>query len=190
LNREPDGNVDGVIDQPDDHLDQVDPGEHSPAVGYRRPPARTRFKKRQSGNRKGRPTGSRNFSTLFDEVLAGTISVRDGERWRRIPKAEALAKVALHAAINGNARAVNAFILLAEKAGMLTPQVGDSRRYGYLVVPKMATPEEWQKEALEALRVGQERQLEFMAKYGEKPQKKFKICKDVDTGKVTVRRGD
>lgn len=42
----------------------------------------------------------------------------------------------------------------------------------------MATPEEWNKEALEAL----ERQRELTAK---DQQKKFKICKDVDTGKIT-----
>jgi hypothetical protein len=181
-----DGDVDGVIDPPREHSDQIDPGEPSPAVGYRRPPARTRFKKGQSGNRKGRPTGSRNFSTLFDEVLGKTISVRDGGRWRHISKAEALAKVALHGAIKGDARAINVFLLLAEKAGMLSPPPeGQAGRYGYLVVPGMATPEEWQKEVdmLEASRRGEQREDGLMVT----DQKKFKICKDVVTGKV-IRR--
>jgi hypothetical protein len=70
-------------------------------------------------------------------------------------------------------------MLLGEKARILTPPPeGPSGRYGYLVVPGMATPEEWNKEALEAL----ERQRELTAK---DQQKKFKICKDVDTGKIT-----
>jgi len=175
--------VDGVVDQSQDH---IVPSEPTPEVGYRRPPPSHRFKKGQSGNSRGRPKGRKTFSALFDEVLGKTIRVREQGRWRHISKAEALAKVALHAAIKGNARALNAFIVLAEKAGILTPPPENKTgRYGYLVVPPQATPEEWQKEALEALRVGQERERQLRLK---ERLKEFSITKDVNTGQLTVRR--
>ncbi|HEY8129410.1 MAG TPA: DUF5681 domain-containing protein [Hyphomicrobium sp.] len=34
-------------------------------IGYGKPPVKTRFRKGQSGNPKGRGKGSRNFATIF-----------------------------------------------------------------------------------------------------------------------------
>ncbi len=44
-------------------------------VGYGNPPKHTRFKKGQSGNRKGRTKGSRNFKTELDEVLNEQMTI-------------------------------------------------------------------------------------------------------------------
>jgi len=46
-------------------------------VGYRNPPRRTRFKRGQSGNPKGRPRGSRNFRSDVKSTLNTLVKVQD-----------------------------------------------------------------------------------------------------------------
>ena len=57
-------------------------------VGYKRPPLHTRFRKGQSGNLRGRPRGSKNFSTLLAEALNEPVVVTEDGRRRRISKRE------------------------------------------------------------------------------------------------------
>ena len=57
-------------------------------VGYKRPPLHTRFQKGQSGNPRGRPKGSKNFSTLLAEALNEPVIVTEDGRRRRISKRE------------------------------------------------------------------------------------------------------
>jgi len=55
-----------------------DKDERPPAdyeVGYRKPPAKTRFKPGVSGNPHGRPKGASNFSTILDQELGIKRSV-------------------------------------------------------------------------------------------------------------------
>ena len=49
-------------------------------VGYGNPPKGSRFKKGQSGNRRGRPKGSKNLKTDLTEELQTEIKVREGPR--------------------------------------------------------------------------------------------------------------
>ena len=58
------------------------------AVGYKKPPLHTRFKKGQSGNPRGRPRGSKNFSTLLTEALNEPVVVTGDGRRRTISKRE------------------------------------------------------------------------------------------------------
>ena len=57
-------------------------------VGYKKPPLHTRFQKGQSGNPRGRPKGSKNFSTLLAEALNEPVVVTEDGRRRRISKRE------------------------------------------------------------------------------------------------------
>ena len=52
-------------------------------VGYKRPPLHTRFRKGQSGNPRGRPRGSKNFSTLLTEALNEPVVVTEDGRRRK-----------------------------------------------------------------------------------------------------------
>ena len=47
------------------------------AVGYGKPPGHTRFGKGRSGNPKGRPSGAKNLTTLFNEALNETVIVAE-----------------------------------------------------------------------------------------------------------------
>jgi uncharacterized protein (UPF0216 family) len=57
-------------------------------VGYKKPPLHSRFKKGQSGNARGRPRGSKNFSTLLTDALNEPVVVTEDGRRRKISKRE------------------------------------------------------------------------------------------------------
>ena len=59
-------------------------------VGYGSPPKKHRFKPGQSGNRKGRPKGTKNTATLLREILDRKIEVRSGSTVRKISVREAI----------------------------------------------------------------------------------------------------
>jgi hypothetical protein len=85
-------------------------------VGYKRPPARTRFKPGQSGNPKGRPKHARNLKTEFLEELAEVIHVREGGREKKISKQRAFVKALIAAAIKGDMRATSALVSFCTRA--------------------------------------------------------------------------
>ena len=84
------------------------PGEATEpyAVGYGKPPASTQFKKGQSGNPKGRPTGARNTMTIVREILDREVTVRGGDGQRRITGREANFTALLQKALKGDVRAL------------------------------------------------------------------------------------
>jgi Family of unknown function (DUF5681) len=81
------------------------PPEADNAVGYCRPPQHTRFQPGRSGNPKGRPKGSKNFSTLFSEELAQPVILKENGKRRRMPKRQALAKQVINKALSNDLRA-------------------------------------------------------------------------------------
>lgn len=71
-------------------------------VGYGKPPKNTRFQKGQSGNPKGRPTGSRNLATILESVLNEKVVINEGGRRKTVTKLEAAVKQLANKAASGD----------------------------------------------------------------------------------------
>ena len=85
------------------------------SVGYRKPPAKTRFKPGQSGNLNGRPKGSVNLKTDLRSELSEKIRIREGERSLKVSKQRAMLKALVAKALKGDARAANVVLTLVGK---------------------------------------------------------------------------
>jgi hypothetical protein len=75
-------------------------------VGYCRPPEATQFKKGQSGNRKGRPKGTKNIATYVSMALQQRIAIREGGKVKRRTKADVVARAAVVKAMKGDLKAL------------------------------------------------------------------------------------
>jgi Family of unknown function (DUF5681) len=75
-------------------------------IGYRRPPAATRFKKGQSGNPKGRPKGSSNFLTILERELSELIVVSENGRRKTVSRLEAIGKRLVSDVLQGDRKAL------------------------------------------------------------------------------------
>jgi uncharacterized protein DUF5681 len=82
------------------------------AVGFGKPPRRTRFKKGRSGNPKGRPRGSRTSLTLLEQALSELVVVTENGQRKQITKGEAMLKQLVNKAASGDPRAMQ--MLLGE----------------------------------------------------------------------------
>jgi hypothetical protein len=114
-------------------------------TGYKRPPVKSRFRKGQSGNPFGRRKGQRNLPAVLNEILAQTVTVKQGNKSERMTKGEAAIKMIMSKAQNGDRRAIDAVSYLAGKIGRLEDVNSEtSPRGGILLVPGMVnTAEEW-----------------------------------------------
>jgi len=133
------GDEDGMSPQQDHEQEQDERHNHEqqvgaapcapdPAyrVGYGRPPLATRFQPGHSGNPRGRPKKSRNLRTIVTEALAEPVTVREGERVRKVTKAEAMVQAMLMRGMKGDARAFAALMALALRTGQLEPAAEDT----------------------------------------------------------------
>jgi hypothetical protein len=84
-------------------------------VGYGKPPEHTRFKKGQSGNPKGRPKGSRNFSTEVKEMLQTKVKIGPHGRQRTVSTQAASLMRLREKALNGDARALDRLLEFASR---------------------------------------------------------------------------
>lgn len=85
-------------------------------VGYRKPPVSTRFKPGQSGNKSGRPKGSKNIRSLIEQEANEKISIQEAGRTRKITKQQAIVKRAFSKALSGDDRAIRTILTYLEAA--------------------------------------------------------------------------
>jgi len=90
------------------------------AVGYGKPPRHTRFEKGRSGNPKGRPSGAKNLSTLFNEALNETVIVAENGGRRKISKRQAIVKQIVNKAAKGDWRCTKLLLDLPQESGSPT----------------------------------------------------------------------
>ena len=86
-------------------------------IGYRRPPASGQFKKGQSGNKKGRPKGSKNFLTLLEHELGQTITVNENGKKKTISRMQAMVKRMVADALQGNLKSLMALVEILRRTG-------------------------------------------------------------------------
>jgi len=87
-------------------------------VGYGKPPATSRFKKGKSGNPKGRPKGSRNFASDLKVVLNTMVKVTEDGEQKTVTSQLAIMMQLRAQALNGNPKAMDKIITLAEELGV------------------------------------------------------------------------
>jgi hypothetical protein len=74
-------------------------------VGYGKPPVASRFAKGKSGNPGGRPRGSGRQRKALIELLTEDVTVREGNRTRKISKFEAINARLVNAGLSGDLKA-------------------------------------------------------------------------------------
>lgn len=89
------------------------------AVGYGKPPVASRFQPGRSGNPKGRPRRHRNLRTVLDETLDQCVTIREGERSRRLTKREALILTLVNNALKNDPKAITSLVALARAVGLV-----------------------------------------------------------------------
>lgn len=75
-------------------------------VGYKKPPANTRWKPGQSGNPKGRPKQIKDFDALLDRELSEPLRITENGVSRLVSKREVLLKTVVNKALKGDPSAL------------------------------------------------------------------------------------
>lgn len=86
------------------------------AVGYKQPPAHTRFVKGKSGNPKGRPRGTGKANGLARLVSQPVTVTLEGKQ-QQVPLSEALILAMAQRALSGNVVATREVLKILEKIG-------------------------------------------------------------------------
>lgn len=87
------------------------------AVGYRRPPKATQFKKGESGNPRGRPKGSRTVGAVLQDILRQKIAVTENGRTRRLSALEVILRRLANDAMRSEPRALKLLLALYDRYG-------------------------------------------------------------------------
>ena len=81
-------------------------GGQDDRVGYRRPPKAHRFGAANSGNRRGRPAGSKNNKTLVHQIAHERQVVQENGRPVTLSNVELLFRTLQQKALSGDVRAI------------------------------------------------------------------------------------
>jgi hypothetical protein len=97
------------------------PSEAAPTytVGYGRPPLHSRVKPGQILNKRGRPKGQKNVSTVLRKALNERTRIREGNRTRSVTKLDAIILKMINDAGMGNAKVQASLIALMRAVGMV-----------------------------------------------------------------------
>jgi hypothetical protein len=93
----------------------IDEADGEEAVGYRRPPASSRFPKGRSGNPRGRPRG-RHKEPPYEAVLGQMVTIREDGVERRVTAAEAFLLQITKKGLEGDGAAARAAMPAIEEA--------------------------------------------------------------------------
>jgi hypothetical protein len=108
--------------------DDLNTGKHGRSktrddVGYGRPPREYRFKPGQSGNPKGRPKGRRSESQMLEELMSRTMTIREGDRVRKISLHEVIYHGIAEEAVKKRSLKAAAFLIeRAARAKLAQPE--------------------------------------------------------------------
>ena len=81
-------------------------------VGYGKPPKATQWKQGQSGNPKGKKTGTKSLKTVVLKEASGKVVVKEGGQTRTLTKLEALVMSMMAKALQGDVKAAAMLITL------------------------------------------------------------------------------
>jgi hypothetical protein len=84
-------------------------------IGYRKPPASSRFQKGRSGNPKGRPKG-RHHQPPYDVVLGQMVAIKEDGVERRVTAAEAFLLYMTKRGLEGDGAAARSAMAVIEEA--------------------------------------------------------------------------
>ena len=106
------------------------------AVGFGKPPERTRFRKGRSGNPAGRPKGALDLGTLLEKALAEKVAVKDASgRRREISKLEAALTQLVNKAAGADLRAIRLLVDLDRRQRADRAADGGGRGEGIPATP-------------------------------------------------------
>lgn len=87
--------------------------DHEYPVGYGKPPKSGQFKKGQSGNPKGRPKGSLDYTTYVQQMLSAQVTVTEGGKRKRVSSLQATLMRLAEKSLKGDMRAIEKVLSLA-----------------------------------------------------------------------------
>jgi hypothetical protein len=93
------------------------PPDDDDAVGYGRPPRRTRFQSGRSGNPKGRPKGTRGINKMLQDALSRRVRVREDGRARALTVLEVIIRRVVNDAAKMNVKALKLLLSLMDRYG-------------------------------------------------------------------------